>query len=165
MKRSIVLFLLITLFLLLGCTSIYEVDYEPRIGIYALSPEVISGYHFYASQGLYGTYSNEQDIQICISDSKAWLWRRSGKGLRISVFTSSGEEETFDLGDTTLIHFSYGGNTEPYHFYKRIFPVITSDPTPDNEILEINSDVDTIYFQYKTATIPSIVITDTLIKN
>ena len=164
MKNPIIALLIIFL-ILSGCNSIYEYEYEPRIGIYALTPTTVNGYHFYSSQGLYGVYANERDLQICVSDSKAKIWRRSGKNLEFSIFTSSGENETFNLNDTTVINFRYAGFTEPFHYYKRLFPVSSSNPTPNNEILEINTIIDTIYFQYKTASFPGIIIIDTLLYN
>jgi len=160
MKNSIII-LLLTFIILSGCTSIYEDDYEPYIGIYYL---IAPGpYGSYETRPLYDKYSNERDLLICISDSKAMLKGRSGNKLEFTIFTSSGESETYDLDDTDIVGFNRTGDGSPgYHYFKRIFPKSTLSPTPNNEVIEINSNIDTIYFQYKSASFPRMIITDTL---
>ena len=165
MKRSTLIVLLMTMILLSGCTSVIEEEYEPHISIHALTPITLNGYDLYSSQGLFDIYSNEPDIQVSVSDDKAMMWNMLGINMRLSIFTSSGENETYSLNDTSVIAFRSPVSDNLLRYYKRLFPVINSDAIPNNNILEINSATDTIYFQYQTASIPSITITDTLVKN
>ena len=159
MKKSILLIIAFLLFLS-ACTSIYEDEYEPFIGIYYL---IAPGpYGSYETRPLYDEYANERDLLICISDSKAMLKGKSGDKLEFTIFTSSGESETFNLDGTDIVGFDHAPESPGYHYFKRIFPKSFPVPTQENGIIEINNNIDTIYFQYESASFPKVVVTDTL---
>ncbi|MEA3392065.1 MAG: hypothetical protein U9Q91_03700 [Candidatus Marinimicrobia bacterium] len=162
MKNLIIYPLFILILLLNGCSLFYDDIAEPRMGIYEVIPVIVGGYNGYDGQRIY-EYSNERDILICISDENAVIKHKSGEDLEFAITTSSGENEVFELDGEDIICFDYGGNTTPYHFFKCIYPKSYSTSTPDNEIIEINNDIDTIYFQYKSASFPRKIITDTLL--